>query len=181
MTKNAWDAWGESEESTGEYTQSTSFDPIPEGTRCAVEMEEIKFDSFPGSSHEHINIKWKIDEPEEYDRRKFFQTIQINGTDPNSQYYKEEKQQKIIETARKMFFAIDKNAGGYIAALRRKPTTEELQKYLIGARMMVLLGVYNEKNVVRSISPLDKTEEPKPQASKLKPKPADDEDDDIPF
>lgn len=178
MTNDAWDAWGESEETTGEYTQSSSFDPIPEGTRCFISMEEIKFDSFPGSDHEHINIKWKVDAPEEYNKRKFFQIIQINGTDPDSQYYKEDKQQKIIEQARKMFFAIDKNAGGHIAKLRRKPTSEELQKHLIGATMMALLGIYNEKNIVRSISPLDKKEEETKTQIKQK---QTIEDDDIPF
>lgn len=191
----ARDIWAETEEEvTGEYKPTSSgFEPIPEGTRVKATLEEIKYDSFGGSDHQHINIKWAVDEPEEYNKRKFFQGIYINGTDPESQYYDESKQDKNISDAMRMFFAIDKNAGGFIAAQKRKPTDAELKQYLIGAQMMVVLGINkSNKQVVRGISAAEGAPTPKAKAATVKPisKPAATatgdngfsvSDDDIPF
>ena len=183
MAKLTWEELA-GENSDGEYKQKTGFDPLPEGTRVLQTLEEIKLDSFQGSDHEHLNIKWRIEAPEEFNNRVYFQSIYINGSDPTSPYYDESKQDKNFNDARRMLFAIDYNAGKKIAALKREPTQEELQEFLIGARMMAVLGVSKTgKQVVRGISGIDPAakEEIKAAATKSVPKFDDSEEDLIPF
>ncbi|MFK5282880.1 hypothetical protein ACI3PL_25270, partial [Lacticaseibacillus paracasei] len=84
--------------------------------------------------------------------RVFFQTININGSYPLSQYYDESKQEKKIKDAFRMLSAIDKNAGGNISKLMRKPTDAELTQYIVSAKMWVNLGVYNNKQIIRKVS-----------------------------
>lgn len=185
---NMWDEIDE-KKVTGEYVQSSNFDPMPEGTRVLSTLEEIKLDSFDGQTeddikngepdHRHINIKWAVDAPEEYQKRKFFHTIYINGSDPNGQYYDASKQKKNIDDANIMLANIDKNAGGKMRAGKLDPTDDNLKKCLIGAQMMVTLGITkNGKQTVRGVSQNDRlVVETKPKA-----KPVDDNmNDDIPF
>ena len=182
----AIDYWGEMPESTGDYEQKGGGTVIPEGTRVLATIEEIKTQTFDGSKHESLNLKWRVEEPEEYNNRVFFQTIKINGSDPLSQYYDESKQEKHIKTAFAMFSAIDKNAGGNIGKLMRKPTDAELTKYIVAAKMWVLLGVYNNKQLVRGVSAFTDIDAPSKQevnaqkATVAKDSVADDGDD-IPF
>ena len=183
----AIDYWGEMPESTGDYEQKGGGTLIPEGTRVLATVEEIKTQTFDGSSHESLNLKWRVEEPEEYNNRVFYQTIKINGSDPLSQYYDESKQEKQIKAAFAMFSAIDKNAGGNIGKLMRKPTDAELTKHIAYAKMWVLLGVYNNKQLVRGVSAFRSIDEPSKQATNATaPKtPANqvgaDDVDDIPF
>lgn len=160
----AIDHWGEMPESTGDYEQKGGGPVIPEGTRVLASVEEIKTQTFADSSHESLNLKWRIEEPEEYNNYVFYQTIKINGTDPLSQYYDESKQEKQIKAAFVMFSAIDKNAGGNISKLMRKPTDAELTQYIVAAKMWVHLGVYNNKQIVRGVSAFRDVEEPSKQA-----------------
>lgn len=184
---NMWDQIDENKV-TGEYVQSSNFDPMPEGTRVLATLEEIKLDSFGGSDHEHINIKWAVDAPEEYNKRKFFQTIYINGSDPTGQYYDASKHKKNVDDANIMLANIDKNAGGKMRAGRLDPTDDNLKNCLIGAQMMVTLGITkNGKQTVRGVSQNDRlVVETKPKVNPVAKTPAnqvDDSyiDDDIPF
>ena len=159
------------EEQTGEYKQKTGFDPLPEGTRVLQTLEEIKMDSYAGSDHENLNLKWKINAPEDYAGRVYFQTIYINGSDPTGPYYDAAKQDKNIADAVRMVLAIDYHAGRGIAALGREPEEADFQKHLTGAQMMAVLGVSKTgKQVVRGISGVDKDAIPqaKPQAKTAK-------------
>ena len=183
----AIDYWGEMPESTGDYEQKGGGPVIPEGTRVLATIEEIKTQTFEGSKHESLNLKWRVEEPDEYNNKVFYQTIRINGSDPQSQYYDESKQEKQIKTAFAMFSAIDKNAGGNIGKLMRKPTEQELFNYIVDAKMWVLLGVYNNKQLVRGVSAFTDIDEPSKQAANAaqtatvaKYSVADDSDD-IPF
>ena len=160
----AIDYWGEMPESTGDYEQKGGGPVIPEGTRVLATIEEIKTQTFDGSTHESLNLKWRVEEPEEYNNRVFYQTIRINGADPLSQYYNKDKQDAQIKDAFRMLSAIDKNAGGNISKLMRKPTDAELTKYIVGAKMWVNLGVYNNKQIIRKVSAFSDVEEPSKQA-----------------
>jgi len=178
--------WEETPESTDEYVQSVSSDPIPEGTKVLASIIQANWHSFDGSSHENINLKWQAEEPEEYNGKTFYQTIKVNGDDPNSQYYKPEKQDKVMADARLALSVIDKHSGSNIFALKRKVTTPELTQFLVGAKMMVTVGVYNNKQLVRGISAAEGIAAPSKQATnttKAAPKKAVElsEDDDIPF
>jgi len=161
----AIDYWGEMPESTGDYEQKGGETLMPEGTRVLASVEKIKTQTFADSSHESLNLKWRVEEPEEYNNKVFYQTIKINGTDPLSQYYDEKKQDTQIKDAFRMLSAIDKNAGGNIGKLMRKPTDEELTKYIVAAKMWVNLGVYNNKQIIRKVSAFLEVEEPSKQAT----------------
>ena len=160
----AIDYWGEMPESTGDYEQKGGETLMPEGTKVLASVEKIKTQTFADSSHESLNLKWRIEEPDDYNNCVFYQTIKINGTDPFSQYYDESKQEKQIKAAFAMFSAIDKNAGGNISKLMRKPTDAELTQYIVAAKMWVNLGVYNNKQIVRGVSAFRDVEEPSKQA-----------------
>jgi len=176
------DYWGETPETDGNYEESNSFEVIPEGTRCLSSIEMVKWDSFNGSDHKHINMKLCVEDGE-YIGRKFFHSIYVDGTDPNSQYYDASTEEKKKAKARAMMAAIDKNAGGNIFALKRRPTDEDLAKYLIGAKMFYTLGVSStKKQVVRGVSSAGDITAPSKQETNAKAaasKPVD--DDDIPF
>ena len=179
--------WEEEPESTGEYVQSVSSDPMPEGTKVLSSIIEAQWHMFDGSKHENINLKWQVEEPEEYNGKTFYQMIKVNGDDPNSQYYKPEKQDKVMADARLALSVIDKHSGGNIFALKRKVTTPELTQFLLGAKMMVTVGVYNNKQLVRGISAAEGIAAPLKQATntaKAAPKkPIDNgfDSEDIPF
>jgi len=183
----AIDYWGEMPESTGDYEQKGGVTLIPEGTRVLATIEDIKTQTFEGSSHESLNLKWRVEEPEEYNNRVFYQTIRINGSDPFGQYYDESKQEKQIKDAFAMLSAIDKNAGGNIMKLMRKPTDDELSQFMVSAKMWVLLGVYNNKQLVRGVSAFRDVDAPSKQAANAqyatfsKYYSVADMDDDIPF
>lgn len=182
----AIDYWGEMPESTGDYEQKGGGTVIPEGTRVLATVEEIKTQTFDGSSHESLNLKWRVEEPEEYNNRVFFQTIKNNGDDPLSQYYNKDKQEGKIKSAQNMFAAIDANAGGNIKKLMRKPTDEELTKYIVAAKMWVHMGVYNNKQIIRGVSAFRDIDAPSKQAANAKATTAkdsvaDDSEMDIPF
>jgi hypothetical protein len=51
-----------------------------------------------------------------------------------------------------MLAAIDKNAGGKLFAIRRLHTNDDFKACLESARMMLALGAYNNKQVVRGVS-----------------------------
>lgn len=182
----ARDIWAETEEveTTGEYVASNKSDPIPDGTKCLSNMEDIKWHKFDGSDHEILNITWRVIEGE-YDDKVYFQKIKINGEDPSSNFYKEDKQEKIIDSADKMFRAIDKNAGGFVYGLKRKPTDAELKQYLVGCTMIVTLGEFNGNQFVRGISAAEGAPVVKPKAvgDKFNVKKKSDafDDSDIPF
>lgn len=160
----AIDYWGEMPESTGDYEQKGAETLLPEGTRVLATVEEIKTQTFDGSSHESLNLKWRVEEPEEHNNKVFNQKIKNNGEDPLSQYYDATKQESRIKNAQNMFAAIDANAGGNIKKLMRKPTDAELTQHIVAAKMWVNLGVYNNKQIVRGVSAFLDVDEPSKQA-----------------
>jgi len=178
MVINYWD--DVKEEVTGTYEQSNNFTEIPEGTEVLAHIEAIKWDSFPGSSHQHINAKWCVI-GDDYHGRKFFQSIYLKGSDPDGQYYKPEKAADAITSAKKMFMAIDKNAGGKICKLGQEPTNALMEQHIIGAQMLVTLGVNKSgKNIVRSVSPAP-ADTPKPTPKPKQDNVYYDRGSDIPF
>ena len=188
------DFWSDGSESTGE-AGNNGFETIPKNTRCRAHIEDIEWSFFDeqGENIPYVKLRWNIEAPSEYENRKIFQNIKLYGDDPTSDFYKPEKHEKTIENARSMFWAIDKNCGAKLAALKRKPKDADMQKCLIGKAMHITLGVTpnGNKNFVQKIEPLnigDKAQS-KPAQQKQAPKPQsktsdygnDFEDDGIPF
>lgn len=178
MAINYWD--DVKEEATGTYEQPNPNAPIPEGEKVLSAPYSMQWEGFPGSDHKHINVKWAVIDGD-YEGKKFFQPIYIRGTDPSGQYYKANEQDKIIAKAKAMFAAIDKNAGGHIVKSGKEPTDDLMEQHIIGAQMLVTLGVNKAgKNIVRSVSPAP-ADTPKPAPKPKQDNGFDDIDDSIPF
>jgi len=183
----AIDYWGEMPESTGDYEQKGGGPVIPEGTIVLASVEEIKTQTFKDSKHESLNLKWRVEEPEEYNNKVFNQKIKNNGEDPQSQYYDAAKQESKIKSAQNMFAAIDANAGGNVKKLMRKPTDNELTQYIVAAKMWVHMGVVGTTQIVRGVKAYKPIDEPSKQATNAETatvandKIADDDTDGIPF
>ena len=181
----AIDYWGEMPESTGDYEQKGGGTVIPEGTIVLANVEEIRTQTFDGSSHESLNLKWRVEEPDDYNNKVFYQKIKHNGEDPQSQYYDAAKQESRIKNAQNMFAAIDANAGGNIKKLMRKPTDAELTQHIVAAKMWVHMGVVGKTQIVRGVKAYKDIDAPYKQAvnaqsATAKDSVADDSDD-IPF
>jgi len=180
----AIDYWGEMPESTGDYEQKGGGTLIPEGTIVLASVEEIKTQTFKDSKHESLNLKWRIEEPDDYNNKVFNQKIKNNGEDPLSQYYDAAKQESRIKNAQNMFAAIDANAGGNVKKLMRKPTDSELTQYIVSAKMWVHMGVVGTTQIVRGVKAYKPIDEPSKQAvnaTVAKDSIADDDADGIPF
>ena len=184
----AIDYWGDMPESTGDYEQKGGGTLIPEGTIVLANVEEIRTQTFDGSSHESLNLKWRVEEPEDYNNKVFYQKIKHNGEDPQSQYYDAAKQESRIKNAQNMFAAIDANAGGHVKKLMRKPTDAELTQYIVAAKMWVHMGVVGKTQIVRGVKAYKDIDAPSKQAANAaqtatnaKDSVADDIDDLIPF
>ena len=154
-----------------------NFAPIPDDTNCLAIIEEAKVDK-DRSGNEYVSLRWSIQAPAEYKNRKVFQKVWCLDDDP-----RKDDPAKAKDKAKRMLFAIDKNAGGTLVASGKAPNDNNLQKAFVNKAMHIKLQVYNMKaddgkpmtgNWISAVSP-------KAGASKVaKPRPTDDEDG-IPF
>ena len=193
------DFWSDGSESTGEVDIGGSiFDPVPDGTKCLVHIEDVEWGFFnkEGTGTECIKPVFCIESPSDYENRKLQCNIKWYGDDLNSDYYDESKQEKTKENARKIFWAIDKNCGGKLAVLGKRPSNRDLANAWIGAKksFYITFGLMggNKRNWIRKVEPLNSgsaqpQSKPAPQKQTPKPQPGnvaggfDDMDDDIPF
>ena len=168
-----------------------------------MHIEEIEWQFFDKKTEQNPNgrdipwvkISWCIESPEDYENRKVPQKIKYYGDDPTSTHFKPEKDDKVKEKARLVFWAIDKNCGGKLSSLklRRMATDQELQRCLIGKSMLGIIGVWdiNGKtgNYIMKIEPLNsgnvtaqsKSVEKRIAAQKSEPIADNTNDDDLPF
>ena len=193
------DFWSDGSESTGEADVGGGiFDPVPDGTKCLVHLEDIEWGFFnkEGTGTECLKPVFCVESPSDYSDRKIQCNIKIFGDDPNSEFYDESKQSKTKENARKVYWAIDKNCGGKLAALGKMPNNRELANAWIGAKksFYVTFGLMDgsKRNWIRKVEPLNSGStqpQSKPAPQKQAPKPQskrndygnDFEDDGIPF
>ena len=158
-------------------TGGGNFAPIPDDTTCLAIIEEAKVDQ-DRNQNSYVSIRWSIATPAEYKNRKVFQKIWCLDDDP-----RKDNAEKAKDKAKRMLFAIDKNAGGSLVASGKAPNDNNLAKAFTDKQMQITLQVYEVPgdkgmmtgNWISAISP-------KAGASKAAPKakPVDDEDG-IPF
>ena len=116
---------------SGSFEASTQIENIPDNTDLVAAPDEAKWsEDFNGSNH--ISIRWNILSPKEYAGRKLFQKIYVTDDKPNAK-----DPIATRDKAKSMLMAIDKNAGGHIAASGVMPTDESLTKFL-NNKMMVI-------------------------------------------
>ena len=169
-------------------TNSNEFDlgggdilPIPKDTRVLATAEEAKNDSYENDSY--INIKWRVNQPEEYANRVLFQKVKVFDADPAK-----------AAKHKKMLAAIATNAGGRLFAAMQQaseqtPSDNSLTA-LTNAPMVLLLDEWDmngkQGNWVKSVSARKgaapaPAPTPAPQQQPATAPAADEFDDDIPF
>lgn len=151
-----------------------SFDLIPKNTRVVATCEEAKNDSYDGENY--INLKWRVNLPQEYANRVIFQKLKVYNPDRQ-------------KTAREMLAAIAKNAGGRLfqamtASNEQMPSDASLQT-LCNSPMVLQLDVWDYKgktgNLVRSVAPYSQHSAPAPVVPQPAPAAQPQFDDPIPF
>jgi hypothetical protein len=174
-------------DSTGEYEiDGGNLEPIPDGTTVLASIEEAKWDN-DKEGNIFLSIRWGVTSPNEYKNRKVFQKLWVKDVDPRAKDPVKKRQK-----AKRMFGAIDKNAGGHLVAAKKEPTNEDLARHLTLKLMLVKIKVWemtNEQtgeamkgNWVAAVSPRDKgaVSAAKPSAP-TKPAAATAAADDVPF
>ena len=161
-------------------TGGGNFEPIPDGTNCLALIEEAKVDQ-DRSGNQFVSVRWSVLLPAEYKNRKVFQKIWCLDDNP-----RKADAEKAKDKAKRMLFAIDKNAGGYLVNSGKAPNDNNLAKAFTDKQMQITLQVYEMQgdkgrtitgNWVSAVSP-------KAGGVKSAPKPVapkHDVDDDIPF
>lgn len=150
----------------GINTEATEFEmggedfaPIPDGTRVVATCEEAKTAEWDGKRY--INLKWRINLPQEYANRVIFQKLHVY--DPAK-----------ADRARSMLAAISTNAGGRMVQMMQQngeaePSDASLQA-LTNSPMVLMLGVWElddkskSGNWVKAVSKYERQAQ-QPQAS----------------
>lgn len=131
-------------EGDGTFDSGASMEPMPDNTELLAMIDEAKWDSYEGDSY--ISLRWSVMAPEEYKNRKVFQKVRVFETDSAK-----------ADKAKRMLGAIDKNAGGKLAASGAEPTDESMTGALCHKPMMVKVRVWemNDKsgNFISSVAP----------------------------
>lgn len=177
----ATDFWNSSDDvqSNGNYdVGGGDFPVIPDGTRVKAIIDKISWEfkkNYKSGDEENcISARFEIEEGE-FKGQKIFKN-----------FFLESELEAEQTKAMNMFFAVDFNAGGKIKALKRKPTDEELNRYLINKSMVIVVGMMEgrdgrkDSNYLQGVS--SGKNKPAQQASKTTTNQSyDDMDDDIPF
>jgi hypothetical protein len=138
-------------------------EPIPDGTQLRAIIDEASWADWEGETY--VSLRWSVVEGE-FKNRKVFQKIKVYESDP-----------KKADKARRMFAAIDANAGGQVIKLGRDPLDTDLAQHLCFKPMVIRVQIWeiNDKkgNWVSMVAPSNAAT-PAPAANPIK-------EDDIPW
>jgi hypothetical protein len=183
MSGSFWDlsdGTAANESASASYSGNTGFEPIPNNTRVLAMPEDVEWKTYQGA--EHVSIKWRVAKPSQYANRVLFQSLYVTDDKPQFPGGKGHDCVKVRDEARRTFATINLNTGSKLGA--GKPTDIEMQKAFVNKPMVLLVGLFNEKNNIRGVHAKD-TEIAADVAKKAKPAPIanpfDDEGDDIPY
>jgi hypothetical protein len=188
---NFWEmSDGKSATETGvSFEIEGNMEPIPNNTGCIGVIEEVKWSMY--ETDNYINQKWRILRPEAYANRVVFQKIYPLG--------KAGKDEAYSDRQKRMFAAIDANAGGKLSKLESIPTDEDLMSALAGKMMAIKVmkwtisakdssnGEERSGNWISAVAPAKGGAKPAAQvqakkaAAPVVPPHSDSFEDDIPF
>ena len=123
------------------------FKLFPDGTSLKAAIDEAKW-SKDEKGRERLNLRWAVLEPDEYAKRKVFQTLWIKDLDPNELARGEDKAIAKRDRQRMMFAAIDANAGGKIVELITNGVEikdEHLMTHLTNMAMVIRIDLFTPK------------------------------------
>ena len=160
-------------DATGE-NELGGFTIIPDKTTILAAFKSADIEPANSYHDGRISIKWDVLKPSEYQGLVTKQNIKCFSK-------KESERDKALD----MLAAIDKNAGGKLAAAGVEPTHESLNRALTGSVMLLEMAVMTsddgtKNNWVRKVSPRSQQSAPVAQpltASQI----AEIDDSDIPF
>lgn len=143
------------------YEVAASRLPFPEGTKLLAMVTDAEWRVNDQSGLENLSLTWTVVKPEEVANRKVFQSLWLTDLQPEAK-----DPEKKRDKARRMFAAIDANAGGKLARKPGKPDAEAILIALANKQMVIRLGEYEGRtrdggttmrNYVQAVAP--KTEE----------------------
>ena len=139
------DIWGLSDggnaKDTGteyETPAGGNFEALPEGSKVLAMVEDAEWKD-DNEMNEYLSLTWTVVKPEEVGNRKILQKLWISDLDPRA---KADKAEAKRDRARRLFAAIDANAGGKLAKKGGKPTGEEIAMALANKLMVIRLGLW---------------------------------------
>lgn len=147
--------------STSYEVASGSFEAFPEGTKLLAMVTDAEWRKNDQTGLENLSLTWTVVKPEEVANRKVFQSLWLTDLQPEAK-----DPEKKRDKARRMFAAIDANAGGKLAKKPGKPDAEAILIALANKQMVIRLGEYEgqtrdggkvQRNYVQAVGP--KTEE----------------------
>lgn len=147
--------------STSYEVASGSFEAFPGGTKLLAMVTDAEWRVNEQSGLENLSLTWTVVKPEEVANRKVFQALWLTDLQPEAK-----DPEKKRDKARRMFAAIDANAGGKLARKPGKPDAEAILIALANKQMVIRLGEYEgktrdggtvQRNYVQAVGP--KTEE----------------------
>ena len=116
-----------------------NFDALPDGSKVLAMVEDAEWKE-DADHNEFLNLKWTVLKPEEVKNRKIFQKLWIKDFDPRKQ--DEAKAEKKRDRARRLFAAIDANAGGKLAKKGGIPDADAIMLALVNKPMVIRLGLW---------------------------------------
>ncbi len=117
-----------------------NFEVIPDGSKVLAMVEDAEWKT-DDQGNEYLNLKWSAVKPEDVQNRKIFQKLWIKDTDPRER--DADKAAKKRDRARRLFAAIDANAGGKLAKKGGIPGSEDVLLALANKLMVIRLGVWS--------------------------------------
>lgn len=116
-----------------------NFDALPDGSKVLAMVEDAEWKT-DNDQNEFLNLKWTVLKPEEVKNRKIFQKLWIKDFDPREK--DEAKAEKKRDRARRLFAAIDANAGGKLAKKGGIPDADAIMLALVNKPMVIRLGLW---------------------------------------
>ena len=142
---------------------------IPDNTTCLAMITECAWYTDATRGDTYISATWTVAKPAEYANRKVFHKIRVKDADS-----------KKADKALDMIAAIDKNAGGKLAANGTEPTNTDFI-HLMNKPMLVKVNVWemNDRagNWISKVSPRTENAPVAQPVAQSQPE----IDDDIPF
>ena len=116
-----------------------NMEPLPEGSKVLAMVEDAEWKE-DADHNEYLNLKWSVVRPDEARNRKIFQKLWIKDFDPREK--DEAKAEKKRDRARRLFAAIDANAGGKLAKKGGIPDADTIMVALANKLMVLRLGLW---------------------------------------
>lgn len=116
-----------------------NMEPLPEGSKVLAMVEDAEWKE-DADHNEYLNLKWSVVRPDEARNRKIFQKLWIKDHDPRER--DDAKAEKKRDRARRLFAAIDANAGGKLAKKGGIPDADTIMVALANKLMVLRLGLW---------------------------------------